>query len=59
LHSLGVQNQQTAMVWSNKSATVKDLTVRATYPIPFGGDDLTHVGYLMSVKGGPSIYFHG
>ena len=47
------------MVWPNKSISVGDLTVRATFAIPFGGDDLTHVGYLIFVKNGPTIYFTG
>ena len=38
---------------------VGDLTIRATFAIPLGGDDLTHVGYLFSVKGGPTVYFTG
>lgn len=59
LHSLGVPEQQTTMIWPNKSITIGDLTIRATFAIPFGGDDLTHVGYLISIKGGPKIYFTG
>jgi L-ascorbate 6-phosphate lactonase len=59
LHSIGVPEDQTTMVWPNKSITLGDLTVRATFAIPFGGDDLTHVGYLFFVKGGPTIYFTG
>lgn len=59
LHAIGVPARQTTMVWPNKSITVGDLTARATFAIPFGGDDLTHVGYLISVKGGPKIYFTG
>lgn len=59
LHSIGVPNDQTTMVWPNKSVTLGDITVRATFAIPFGGDDLTHVGYLIFVNGGPTIYFTG
>jgi L-ascorbate 6-phosphate lactonase len=59
LHSIGVPEAQTTMVWPNKCVTVGDLTVRATFAIPFGGDDLTHVGYLFFVKSGPTIYFTG
>lgn len=59
LHSLGVPNAQTTMVWPNKIFTVDDLTIRATFAVPFAGDDLTHVGYLFFVKGGPTIYFTG
>ncbi|MEP6663315.1 MAG: MBL fold metallo-hydrolase, partial [Verrucomicrobiota bacterium] len=59
LHSIGVPETETTMVWPNKSITVGDLTARATFAIPFGGDDLTHVGYLIFVKGGPTLYFTG
>jgi L-ascorbate 6-phosphate lactonase len=59
LHSIGVPDEEAEMVWPNKSVTIGDLTVRATFAIPFGGDDLTHVGYLLFVAGGPTIYFTG
>jgi L-ascorbate 6-phosphate lactonase len=59
LHALGIPPAQTTMVWPNKCLTVGDLTVRATFAIPFGGDDLTHVGYLLVVQGGPKTYFTG
>ena len=59
LEQSGVAPSQIVMVWPNKSHTVKDLTFRATLAIPFGGDDLTHVGYLASVKDGPTFYFTG
>lgn len=57
LESLGIPKEQTIMLWPNKSHTVGDLTVRATFAIPFGGDDLTHIGYLISSEGGPTFYF--
>jgi L-ascorbate 6-phosphate lactonase len=47
------------MVWPNKEYSVGDLAIRATFAIPFGGDDLTHVGYLVHVAGGPTVYFTG
>jgi L-ascorbate 6-phosphate lactonase len=59
LRSLTVPEKEITMVWPNKSVTIGDLTVRATFAIPFGGDDLTHVGYLAFVQGGPTIYFTG
>ncbi len=59
LHTLGVPAAEIAMVWPNKSVTLDDLTVRATFAIPLGGDDLTHVGYLCFVKDGPTVYFTG
>jgi L-ascorbate metabolism protein UlaG (beta-lactamase superfamily) len=59
LHALGVPNDETVMVWPNKSLTSGDLTIRATFAIPFAGDDLTHVGYLISASNGPTTYFTG
>jgi L-ascorbate 6-phosphate lactonase len=59
LLDLGVPAQETVMVWPNKTHTVGDLNIRATFAIPLGGDDLTHVGYLLGVSGGPAAYFTG
>jgi L-ascorbate 6-phosphate lactonase len=59
LHSLGVPEADIKMIWPNKIFTIGDLTIRATFAIPFGGDDLTHVGYLVFVKRGPTLYFTG
>jgi len=55
----GVPKEKITMVWPNKSCTVGDLRLRATFAIPFGGDDLTHIGYLVSSKDGPIFYFTG
>jgi L-ascorbate 6-phosphate lactonase len=59
LHSLGVPREETTMIWPNKSIVVGDATVLATFAIPFSGDDLTHVGYLVFIKNGPTLYFTG
>lgn len=59
LLSMGVPQNQTAMIWPNRSFTVGDLTLRATFAIPFAGDDLTHVGYLVSIENGPRFYVTG
>jgi L-ascorbate 6-phosphate lactonase len=59
LRTLGVPDAEILMIWPNKCHTVGDLTVRATFAIPFSGDDLTHVGYLFSVQNGPTVYFTG
>jgi L-ascorbate 6-phosphate lactonase len=59
LHGLGVGPSETVMIWPNKTHTLGDLTIRAAFAIPFAGDDLTHVGYLLAVRGGPSVYFTG
>lgn len=59
LGSLGVPSAETHLIWPNKCFTLGDLTLRATFAIPFAGDDLSHVGYLVSVKNGPTLYFTG
>lgn len=59
LQSLGVPAGRITMVWPNKTHRVGDLTLRATLAVPFGGDDLTHVGYLVAADGGPTFYFTG
>jgi L-ascorbate 6-phosphate lactonase len=59
LAAFGVPHEQIEMMWPNKSVAVGDLTIRATFAIPLGSDDLTHVGYLMFVAGGPTVYFTG
>ena len=59
LRKMGVSPSQLVMTWPNSSHTVKDLTFRATFAIPYTGDDLTHVGYLVSAKDGPTFYFSG
>ncbi|MBP7935448.1 MAG: MBL fold metallo-hydrolase [Phycisphaerae bacterium] len=59
LVSMGVPQSQTAMIWPNKSVTLGDLTLRGTFAIPFAGDDLTHVGYLVCIKDGPKFYVTG
>lgn len=59
LGSLGVPQGEIDIVWPNGQVTFGDLTLRATLAIPPSRNDLTHVGYLMSVAGGPSVYFTG
>jgi len=59
LRQLGVPDAQIEMTWPNKVRAVGDLRVRATLAIPFGADDLTHVGYLVGLEGGPTLYLTG
>jgi len=59
LKSLGVPDDELRLVWPNRELDFGDLKLRATFAIPLGGDDLTHVGYLVTIKGGPRIYFTG
>jgi L-ascorbate 6-phosphate lactonase len=59
LLSLGAKAEQVRLTWPNETHRVGDFTLRTTFAIPGGGDDLTHVGYLVEVRGGPRIYFTG
>jgi L-ascorbate 6-phosphate lactonase len=59
LTALGVAGDRTIMTWPNKTYVVGDIAMRATLAIPYAGDDLTHVGYLVSVQDGPKVYFTG
>jgi hypothetical protein len=45
LEELGVPADQILRTWPNKTHTIGDLQIRATFAIPFSGDDLTHVGH--------------
>jgi L-ascorbate 6-phosphate lactonase len=33
--------------------------MRGTFAIPFGADDMTHMGYIVKVATGPTVYFTG
>jgi len=59
LKSLGVPEEELNMTWPNNEFNLGDCTFRATFAIPFAGDDLTHVGYLVSIDNGPTAYFTG
>jgi L-ascorbate 6-phosphate lactonase len=59
LQTLGVPVGEILPIWPNKSHTFGDLTVQATFAIPLGGDDLTHIGYLVKIADGPCMYFTG
>lgn len=59
LRSLGVSNEQIVMTWPNHVHRIGDVSLRATFAVPLGDDDLTHVGYLVSVDDGPVVYVSG
>ena len=59
LEKMGIPNDQIVRTWPNKIHAVGDLSFRATFAVPFTGDDLTHVGYLVSVEDGPTLYITG
>jgi L-ascorbate 6-phosphate lactonase len=59
LQQLEVPEDRILLTWPNRCHTLGDLQIRATFALPFSGDDLTHVGYLLGLDGGPSVYFTG
>lgn len=59
LLKLGVPSDKLTPTWPNRTHTVGDFTIKTTFAIPLGGDDLNHVGFLIEVAGGPRIYFTG
>lgn len=59
LRALKVAESQIEPTWSGHQHTIKDVTLRTLLALPFGADDLTHVGYLLQVKDGPHVYFTG
>jgi L-ascorbate 6-phosphate lactonase len=59
LLALGVPADRITMTWPNHVYQVGDVELRATFAVPLGGDDLTHVGYLLRITGGPSVYVTG
>ena len=59
MRKLGVPEAEITMIWPNKEFVCDDITVRGTFAIPFGSDDMTHMGFIVKIKGGPVLYFTG
>jgi L-ascorbate 6-phosphate lactonase len=59
LLGLGVPREEILLTWPNKEHRLGDLRLKATFAIPYWNDDLTHIGYLLFVDNGPTIYFTG
>jgi L-ascorbate 6-phosphate lactonase len=59
MRNLGVPEGEITMIWPNKEFVCDDITVRGTFAIPFGSDDMTHMGFIVKIKGGPVLYFTG
>jgi L-ascorbate 6-phosphate lactonase len=59
LRKLGVPDSEIVMMWPNKEYLCGDVTMRGTFAIPFGADDMTHMGYVVKLVKGPTIYFTG
>ena len=57
LKKLGVKAERITMTWANQLHRVGDFSIRTAFAIPLDGGDLTHVGYIIEVAGGPRLYF--
>jgi L-ascorbate 6-phosphate lactonase len=57
LKKLGVKADRITMTWANQVHRVGDFNIRTAFAIPPDGGDLTHVGYIIEVAGGPRLYF--
>jgi L-ascorbate 6-phosphate lactonase len=59
LIGLGVPREEILLTWPNKEHRLGDVRLKATFAIPYWDDDLTHIGYLLFVDNGPTLYFTG
>jgi L-ascorbate 6-phosphate lactonase len=59
LLSLGITPDEILLIWPNKEYRFGDVRLKATYAVPYWADDLTHVGYLVLIDNGPTIYLTG
>lgn len=59
LQSLGVPRHEILLTWPNKEHRLGDIRLKATFAIPYWNDDLTHIGYLLFLDDGPTLYFTG
>ncbi len=57
LKKLGVKADRITMTWANQVHRVGDFNIRTAFAIPPDGGDLTHVGYIIEIAGGPRLYF--
>jgi len=57
LKKLGVKADRITLTWANQVHRVGDFSIRTAFAIPPDGGDLTHVGYIIEVTGGPRLYF--
>lgn len=59
LQKLGVSQERIEPTWPNKVYKLDDFSLQATFAIPYAGDDLGHVGYLVRIDDGPTVYLTG
>jgi L-ascorbate 6-phosphate lactonase len=59
LLDIGVAAPEITLSWPNKEHQFGDLRLKATFAIPPRGDDVTHMGFLLFVDNGPTVYLTG
>lgn len=59
LEGLGISRDEIRLIWPNKEYQFNDVRLKATFAIPYSGDDLTHIGYLIFISGSPVVYLTG
>ena len=55
----GIPDDQRISFWPNHSVQFADLTFTGTFALPTDHTDLTHMGFVIAVDDGPSVYITG
>ncbi len=55
----GVAESQRSLTWANHEISLGDLRVIGTFALPTDAGDLTHMGFVIRVDGGPSLWITG
>ena len=55
----GVAETQQSLTWPNHQMELGDLKITGTFALPTDGGDLTHMGFVIQVDGGPSLWITG
>jgi L-ascorbate 6-phosphate lactonase len=59
IEGLGIPRDEILMILPNKEHRFADLRLKGTFAIPWSGDDMTHIGYLVLIDNGPTVYLTG
>lgn len=59
LAAAGVAGADRRLTWPNQEFQLKDLTVTGTFALPTDAGDLTHMGFVIRVDGGPALWITG
>jgi L-ascorbate 6-phosphate lactonase len=59
LAAMGIAQEEISLTWPNKEHVFGDIRLKSTFAIPYWSDDLNHIGYLIFIESGPTIYVTG